>query len=156
MTEQAPASDPVVALAGRVVVGVDGSDSSVDALRWAGRMATVLDRQIDAVTSWGYPAGYGYGAMTSAYRPDEDAAHMLETALKTVFGDVRPSGLRAVVVEGYAAQVLIEASAQAEMLVVGSRGHGGFVGMLIGSVSTQCVTHALCPVVVVRGEMPVK
>jgi nucleotide-binding universal stress UspA family protein len=66
-----------------------------------------------------------------------------------VFGPARPAGLRITVVQGNAAHVLIEASRDARMLVVGSRGHGAFAGMVLGSVSQHCVQHMTCPVVVV-------
>jgi nucleotide-binding universal stress UspA family protein len=134
----------------RIVVGVDGSVPSLDALRWAGRVGSALGLAIDAVACWSYPANFGMGGGFVDYRPDVDAKRALDEALLTVFGPTPPAGLRASVREGYAANELIEASRDAEMLVVGSRGHGGFVGLLIGSVSAYCAEHAKCPVVVLH------
>jgi nucleotide-binding universal stress UspA family protein len=134
----------------RIVVGVDGSAASLDALRWAGRLGTALGCELDAVTSWAYPMSYGMTALPVEWIPADDAARALATALESAFGDDRPEGLRSRVVEGNPAAVLIEASADAELLIVGSRGHGGFVGLLIGSVSAACAEHAGCPVLVTR------
>jgi nucleotide-binding universal stress UspA family protein len=134
----------------RIVVGVDGSDASIDALRWAGRLGVALGSEIDAISSWEYPGSYGLGSMPVEWNPADDAAQSLATALKSAFGDDQPAGIRLRVVQGQPAKVLIDASADARMLIVGSRGHGGFVGLLIGSVSTACAEHAGCPVLVTR------
>jgi nucleotide-binding universal stress UspA family protein len=134
----------------RIIVGVDGSPSSIEALRRAARVATGLGAEMDAVISWDFPSSYGMGAVPVDWSPEADATAVLDGALKTVFGEHRPAGLRAVVREGYAPKVLLDASAGAEMLVVGSRGHGGFVGLLLGSVSAHCAEHANCPVLVVH------
>jgi nucleotide-binding universal stress UspA family protein len=131
-----------------VTVGVDGSESSIDALGWARRIAVVLDAEIDAVTAWHYPASDGLSYVGIDWDPSVDAAGILADALRAAFGEDQPAGLRAVVTEGHPAKVLLDASADAEMLVVGSRGHGGFVGMLLGSVSSRCAEHAACPVLV--------
>jgi nucleotide-binding universal stress UspA family protein len=142
-------SADVTSSSGRIVVGVDGSSPSIDALRWAARIGTALGLEIDAVTSWEYPISYGMGGLLD-YRPDTDATQVLAEALTTAFGDTRPDGLRRLVAEGHPAKVLLDASSEAEMLVVGSRGHGGFVGQLLGSVSAPCAEHATCPVVVIH------
>ena len=134
----------------RIVVGVDGSASSVDALRWAGQLGKALACEIDAVTSWQYPMSYGMAALPVEWIPADDAAQGLANALKSAFGDDQPDGIQSRVVEGNPAAVLIEASTGAELLIVGRRGHGGFVGLLIGSVSTACAEHAGCPVLVTR------
>lgn len=134
----------------RVVVGVDGSDPSINALRWAARLAPGLGASIDAVAAWQLPNTYGFAAYPEGYRPDDDAASVLKTALVEAFGENRPPGLRERVVAGNPAQVLTEASRDATMVVVGSRGHGGFAGLLIGSVSSYVAEHAACPVLVIR------
>jgi nucleotide-binding universal stress UspA family protein len=134
----------------RIVVGVDGSPSSQAALRWADRVGSAMGLAIDAIICWAYPTNYGIGAAFTEYRPDVEAKVMLDETVRTVFGDSPPAGLRTSVREGYPAKELIDASQGAEMLVVGSRGHGGFVGLLIGSVSAYCAEHAACPVVVLH------
>jgi nucleotide-binding universal stress UspA family protein len=143
-------SDDVASSRGRIVVGVDGSAPSNDALRWAGRIGAALGLKIDAITSWEFATSYGMGGVPLDYRPDTDAAQVMSEALTAVFGDAVPDGLRSVVREGHPAKILLDASNEAEMLVVGSRGHGGFVGQLLGSVSAPCATHASCPVVVIH------
>lgn len=133
-----------------IVVGVDGSKSSIEALRTAARIAAAMGGEIDAITSWEFPASYGLAGGAIEWRPDTDATEVLSEAVKEAFGDDVPAGLRRVVTEGHPAKVLIEASTDAELLVVGSRGHGGFVGLLLGSVSAYCAEHANCPVLVAR------
>jgi len=136
--------------AGRIVVGVDGSASSVAALHWAQRVGAALGCEIDAVAAWEYPMNYGLAGGVIDWRPDIDATTVLADTVSTAFGSSPPAGLRSVVTEGQPAGVLIAAGAGAEMLVVGSRGRGGFSGLLLGSVSTHCAEHARCPVVVVH------
>jgi nucleotide-binding universal stress UspA family protein len=132
------------------VVGVDGSHSSTEALRWAERIASAIGAEIDAVTCWELSLNFGDGVVPVDYRPDKDAGQMLTGALAAAFGEPRPDGLRAFVRDGHPAKMLIDAGKDAEMLVVGSGGHGGFVGLLLGSVSAYCAEHGRCPVVVVR------
>jgi nucleotide-binding universal stress UspA family protein len=138
----------------RVVVGVDGSASSINALRTAAAVATATGAELDAVTAWEYPASYGWAGGAIEWRPDQDATQLLTTAVDEAFGDSKPTGLRCIVREGHPAKILIEASSGAELLVVGSRGHGGFVGLLLGSVSAYCAEHAACPVLVAREPQP--
>jgi nucleotide-binding universal stress UspA family protein len=137
---------------GRIVVGVDGSETSKAALRWAARMAPVVGGGLEAVIAWEYPTNFGWSLGFGDWRPDIDAAKALEATIDEVFGSERPQHLTATVQEGGAGRVLLAASADAELLVVGSRGHGGFAGLLLGSVSTVCAEHATCPVLVVHGD----
>jgi len=134
----------------RIVVGVDGSESSMVALRWAIRQAKLTDSSVDAVTAWQYPTGCGWA--TTVDEPDfEDSARKsLAWALGAVSGLEPEVPVRPVVAEGHAADVLLRAARGAVLLVVGSRGHGGFTSALLGSVSLYCVLHAHCPVLVVR------
>jgi nucleotide-binding universal stress UspA family protein len=136
---------------GYIVVGVDGSGCSKDALRWAARQAELTGAAVDAVMAWHFPAFYGWAPADSE---DLDflrfAQQALADAVDEVFGPDHPDWLRTRVAEGNAAHVLVEASADAELLVVGSRGHEGFTGLLLGSVSTYCIHHARCPVTVIR------
>ena len=137
----------------RIVVGVDGSESSIHALEWAERLGSGIGAEIDALTTWEYPTKYGVSAgLPLEWNPADDAAQILATALKSAFGDDEPDGIRSVILEGHPAKLLLDASVDAEMLVVGSRGHGGFVGLLIGATSAYCAEHAQCPVVVVHDK----
>ncbi|MFB7845194.1 universal stress protein [Microbacterium sp. NPDC056052] len=134
-----------------ILVGVDGSDSSLDALRYAAKLSAALDLPLRAVTTWDYPALVDlYPSI--GWTPDKDAAVLLDAAIKDVFAGDPPEALTAVVLAGPAAPVLIEESHRAEMLVMGSRGRGGFAGLLLGSVSATCASHAHCPVLIVRHE----
>ena len=134
--------------AGRIVVGIDGSPSSVDALRWALGQSRLSGAAVEAVSGWQHPAAYaGFSAI-----PEDDwldnAREVLDAAVDQVGEDA--AAVSRDVVAGHPARVLVDRAAGAELLVVGSRGHGGFTGMLLGSVSGHVVTHAPCPVVVVR------
>jgi len=134
----------------RIVVGIDGSDESKDALRWALRLAPTVGSRIDVVTAWHMPVNYGWSAIPPDWQPDKAAEELLNESLTDVLGTELPTGLHTHVAEGYPARVLIEAAKGADLLVVGSRGHGGFAGLLLGSVSRYCAEHASCPVLVVR------
>lgn len=104
-----------------------------------------------ALTSWHWPVSYGYGVpLAPGYDPAEEAGKMLEQATESARREHPKVEILASVVEGYAAKVLVDASKGAELLVVGSRGHGELAGLLVGSVSEHCVGHAHCPVLVMR------
>jgi nucleotide-binding universal stress UspA family protein len=134
-----------------IVVGVDGSDASVSALSWACDRASRTGAAVEAVTAWQWPLSLGPAPPFPAeYDPATDARTMLEAIVGPV-ADHHPSvPVRSRIVEGHAAEALVEASRHADLLVVGSRGHGAFSGMLLGSVSQHCASHALCPVVIYR------
>jgi nucleotide-binding universal stress UspA family protein len=143
----------------RVVVGVDGSKPSHEALRWAGFMGEVTGSTLEAVIVWQPMSAYGVGTAGWAtvppdWDPAEDARRVLTDTVEEVFGPTKPEGLILTVREGGPAHALIEISGEARMLVVGSRGHGGFAGLLLGSVSTACAEHAICPVLVIHGTTP--
>ena len=133
---------------GRIVVGVDGSAASIDAIRWALRQAQLTNSELTAVTSWDFPSQIAE-FVADDIDWDGRARSLLDEALATVDGE---QGVRITrtTTQGHAAQVLTEASTDADLLVVGSRGHGGFAGMMLGSVSVHVSAHADCPVVVVR------
>lgn len=133
-----------------IVVGVDGSEQSIAALKHAARLAGLLDARIEAVTTWTYPVAMSPYAFTVEPSFEDIARQVLDEALQDAYGESRPSALTTVVQHGHAAQVLIDRSREAEMLVVGSRGRGGFTGLLLGSVSSECASHASCPVLIVR------
>jgi nucleotide-binding universal stress UspA family protein len=137
---------------GRIVVGVDGSEASRDALTGAARQAALTGASLQVIMTWHVPTA-AYGAqipMPSDYDFIADSERELGTVVSEVLGPQPGIGVSMVVMEGHPANRLIEASVGAELLVVGSRGHGAFSGMLLGSVSEHCVAHASCPVVVVR------
>ncbi|HEV7204166.1 MAG TPA: universal stress protein [Jatrophihabitans sp.] len=134
----------------RIVVGVDGSEPSKRALRWAARIAASEGARIDAVAAWDFTPAFGWNALPMGYSPQLDIEKSLTDTVDEVFGTDRPKDLRLITLEGRAPQVLITASKGALMLVVGSRGHGGFMGLLLGSVSSAVAEHATCPVLVVH------
>jgi len=141
----------------RIVVGVDGSPSSLSALRWAIRQAGLTGAAVDAVIAWQYPASAsGFGWTMAGMDQNYDFAAAAEKIVTDAISNTLDPGSdvrgRPQVVEGIPAQVLLDASVGADLLVVGSRGHGGFTEALLGSVSQHCVHHARCPVVVIRGQ----
>ena len=141
---------------GRIVVGVDGSDSSKAALAWAVRQAALTGAKVDAVHAWRNPVSYSYGYGYAMALPVPDlekfARQALDEAIAEVAGLATGVEIRPVVVEDNPAQALVDAAKGADLLVVGSRGHGGFTEALLGSVGQHCVHHADCPVVVIRGS----
>jgi nucleotide-binding universal stress UspA family protein len=134
-----------------ILVGVDGSESSRAALRYAADLAPKLGLPLHALVVWDYPAlawGDWYVPETIA-RLEEAADAVAEAEAAKLFPDGRPDWFMIATRQGSAAAELIEASRDAGMLVVGSRGRGGFAGLLLGSVSRACAAHAHCPVLVV-------
>ena len=135
----------------RIVVGVDGSESSKHALRWAARQAGFTGATLEAVTGWEYPAFFGFApTVPDGIDYGELAGRALDQSIDDVFGADRPARLETRVVARHPALALVEASEGADLLVVGSRGYGGFADALLGSVSTYCIHHAHCPVTVIR------
>lgn len=135
-----------------VIVGVDGSTESVLALGWACRRAQTCGDKVRAVCAWSLAdSGEDWMPPPGVKMAGEARAErVLREAAEAVRRDQPSADLQTVVVEGHAAHMLVEMSAQADMLVVGSRGRGGFSGLLLGSVSQQCVHHAHCPVTVIK------
>jgi nucleotide-binding universal stress UspA family protein len=141
-----------------IVVGVDGSEDSVAALRWAITEARIRGTDIDAVYAWPMP----YESVTSLWDLDEETVDWFRTAAEDALAQAVSAArnsaggahdevaIRQDAVEGSPTPVLITQSEQADLLVVGSRGHGGFKELLLGSVSHQCAQRAKCPVVIVR------
>jgi nucleotide-binding universal stress UspA family protein len=137
---------------GRIVVGIDGSESSADALRWAVAQAGLTGATVEAVYAWdpgalvslGLPPLFDWEPLHEAAR-----ARTVEIVRETIPGN---SGVRVVpkTVTGSPAEVLVKASERADLLVVGSRGLGGLKGMVLGSVGHHCAAHAHCPVVIVH------
>jgi nucleotide-binding universal stress UspA family protein len=137
-----------------VVVGVDGSAESVAALKWAGTYAAATNSRVRAVMAWHYPAAVGPApvGIAPAAISDEVRQNMAEALDKAVAEAASGIDIEKEIGYGHPAQVLVDQSGDADLLVVGSRGHGAFTGMMLGSVSIHCVTNARCPVVVVRTD----
>lgn len=136
----------------RIVVGVDGSPASLSALEWAVRQGALTGAVVEAVTAWHFPATYGEYQILDPVDWHSNAQTIQDIAVKEVLGDETASLVRRVA-QGHPVTVLLDAAAGADLLVVGSRGHGGFIGMLLGSVSEHVVAHARCAVVVVRSPV---
>lgn len=136
----------------RIVVGVDGSDHSRQALRWAAQLASNFGARLEAVMAWEYPPAVGWSVVPDNWDPGQDTLKFLQRTAREVFGDQMPAGLELQAREGGAARALLEASAGASLLVVGSRGHGGFAGLLLGSVSANVAEHSPCPVLIIHGD----
>lgn len=143
-------------MSSRIVVGVDGSEPSLKALRWAVRQAKLTGDSVTAVIGWEYPAT-GWAAMMpgtpAEFDPEKLARQILEESLEKTLGTEGAAATEGLIINGPAAQVLIDASADASLLVVGERGYSGFTATLLGSVSLHVTQHAKSPVVVVRGDV---
>jgi nucleotide-binding universal stress UspA family protein len=133
-----------------VVVGIDGSECSTGALEWAASYAQATGTPVRAVAVWSYPTPYEFDVGGGDWDRESECTKTAEKQVASVA--TRHPGLEIdlEVVNGHAAKVLVDASANAALLVVGTRGHGGFVDLMIGSTSTHCVHSAHCPVVVYR------
>ncbi|MFE3527855.1 universal stress protein [Streptomyces sp. NPDC059144] len=138
---------------GRIVVGVDGSDSSIKALHWAVRQAGLTGATVEAVNSWEYPATSWASMMPGLpedFDPQALATVSLTEALEEARGAEGAAAVSKVVVIGNPAQALLDRAEGADLLVVGARGHTGIKATLLGSVSLHVTQHAPCPVTVVR------
>ena len=141
----------------RIVVGLDGSDESRSALRWAVAEAAIWDAELDVVHAWDLPFVIVPPPINLTYPADIEALErsagaLLDAEVEAVRVHTGPSPrqVEKIIVRDTATRALLETAKGADLLVVGSRGHGGFTGLLLGSVSNQCVHHAPCPVTVVR------
>lgn len=142
-----------------IIVGIDGSDNAQKALEWAMREAVI--RRIPLTVFTVYPVAIGaWGLRPISYPQDQEeqervrraAEEAVEKATSQLEAGSRPESVTVSAVSGTAAEELINASRDADLLVVGSRGFGGFARLMMGSVSTQVAHHALCPVVIVPAE----
>jgi nucleotide-binding universal stress UspA family protein len=139
----------------KIVVGVDGSETAKLATRWAAKEAKLRGAKMELVAAWEIPAntyGFGFAAITEDLMKDliKAAEANLAAALDEVRAEAGDVEVETATAEGQAARVLLDASKDADLLVVGSRGLGGFRDLLLGSVSQQCGHYCTCPVVIVR------
>ena len=138
---------------GRVVVGVDGSDASYGALHWAIAEAARRGSRLDVVNAYGfhqYPSPYGPIVAVDPGQMETSSKAVLNEMVDGAFGSSGPPVVELISTSLTPAPALLESAKGADLLVVGSHGRGTFHGLLLGSVSEQCVHHAPCPVVVVR------
>jgi nucleotide-binding universal stress UspA family protein len=138
-----------------VVVGVDGSEGSLAALRWAARYGAATKTPVKAVLVWHYPTAaaqppVGHLPAEAEQEVEGEEKGTLREALAKAAPDTAGAQIDGVILYGHPAEALIDESSQASLLVVGRRGRGGFLGMHVGSVSQHCVNGAHCPIVVVR------
>jgi nucleotide-binding universal stress UspA family protein len=139
-----------------IVVGVDGSTGSHDALKWAAKQAALQHAALTVLTVHPVVASAWTGnpVIMGQDRPEEEHARQAaeEASAKVIseLGDQQPASVTVRAVSGFVVRELIDASKDADLLVVGSRGGGGFAALALGSVTTQAVAHAHSPVVVVR------
>ena len=138
-----------------IVVGIDGSPTARLATRWAAREAELRHADLILVSAWNMPLdGYNFGDVPFSEEAlkslEIEAEERLAEAAEEARGVATNLWIMTQAVQGQAASALLQASRDADLLVIGSRGLGGFRGLLLGSVGQQCVDHASCPVVVVR------
>lgn len=142
----------------KIVVGIDGSDAAKEALRWALDEARLREAEILAVHAWEPPPTVpepgpapGFDLVSVLPQVQEAGERLVTTVVEAVAGDAEVP-VEPVAIEGPPARVLAEAARDAEMLVVGSRGRGGFASLLLGSVSQQLAHHASCPLLIHRSR----
>ena len=133
-----------------IVVGVDGSEPSILALRWAGALAPFFEARIQAVTGWQFRIALGT-FIPVVWNPEAEARNACSKAVTTAFRGVLPEGIELVIQQGSPAKILIDESRRARLIILGSRGYGGFEGLRLGSVSATVAEHAKCPVLIVHG-----
>jgi nucleotide-binding universal stress UspA family protein len=139
----------------QIVVGIDGSKSSYEALHEAARLARLEGAKLRLVTAWHVPSVSQGGAfafpladMRGEY--ERDAQAIVDAGVAELRKAGNGVAVDEVVREGHAAKVLLDEAEDADLLVVGNRGHGGFAELLLGSVSHECARHASCPVLIVH------
>lgn len=133
-----------------IVVGVDGSAASVAALREGAKLVDMMNGRLTAVTCWSVPQFYAESIDFDNGPFEHDAQLQQEAAIVQAFGSCATRPCDSELRRGRPATELVAASRDASLLIVGTRGHGEFVQLLLGSVSLECITHAHCPVLTVR------
>ncbi|MET9722137.1 universal stress protein [Streptomyces zaomyceticus] len=141
-------------MAGRIVVGVDGSEPSLRALKWAAGQAALTGDSLQTVIGWEYPASWAtlMPGVPPEFDPERLAKQILDESIDQALTPGEAAAVIRTVVGGNPTQALIDAAKGASLLVVGDRGYSGFKAAVLGSVSSHVTQHASCPVVVVRGE----
>ena len=142
----------------KILVGVDGSEKSTAALKWAAELAAQSGAHVTVLTTWRTPfptielAAIGLNLDLSEIndRPAQIAQYRLDKSIYGAYGNLHPADIDSSIEEGYAGLLLVEKSMNFDLLVLGNRGHSPIVETLLGSVSTHCVAHAQCPVVIVK------
>ena len=143
---------------GRIVVGTDGSKSACAAVAWAAREARLRNAELHVIHAWtpglaAYPSPWytpsDVGVEASFEASQTIAGRICEAAREQAAAAAPGSRRAREAIEGGSTKVLLDQAADADLLVVGARGHGGFIGLVLGSVSDQCTRHAHIPVVVV-------
>jgi len=134
-------------------VGVDASEESKQALRWAKRYAELTGACLEVVHAWHLAEEHAWlQSLPPPASPTAVARESLKEVVEEVLGSDPSVEVSTAVIEGHASRVLTEVAKGADLLVVGSTGFGGFDGLLLGSVSQQCAAHSACSVVIVRSE----
>ena len=136
----------------KVVVGIDGSPSSLEAMEFAAQEATLRGTSLQVIMTWDWPLAYPRTPMLHEADPVPDARKEFEAAVASVKATHPDLTIVTVFEHGHPVPTLVDASKGADLLVVGSRGHGEFIGMLLGSVSQHCAAHAHCPVLIHRRQ----
>jgi nucleotide-binding universal stress UspA family protein len=131
----------------QIVVGVDGSPASIRALKFALDQAVLTGSAVVVINAWQYPQMPGGQLSTMGVNLSAAAEQILQNAVESVGASTESVTMRPLL--GHPVQVLVDASGDADLLVVGRRGHGGFAGMLLGSVGGQVSAYAQCPTVIV-------
>ena len=134
----------------KIIVGVDGSPSSNAALEWAAQEAEIRGSALELIHAWNYP-NLGYGGYVAVLEDfEKDAAALLDEVVVSVRKNYPNLKLVSSLIQGPTAQTIIDRAKEADMVVVGSRGRGGFSGLLLGSVGQQLVHHCPAPVVIIH------
>jgi nucleotide-binding universal stress UspA family protein len=139
----------------KIVVGVDGSKSSITALRWALGEARLRGSEVEVIHTWSLTPmvdPMGFASYVSVEEIADAAKSLVDDVMRSVEEFVGKTKVSTRITRGPAAATLLEAAKDAELLVVGRRGRGGFIGLLLGSVAEQAAHHAPCPVVIVSDE----
>jgi nucleotide-binding universal stress UspA family protein len=131
-----------------IIVGVDGSPESLKAVAWGAAHAKLTGGTLELLTTWAYPRSYGLSLVVTGADLETNAREVLEKVTTDI--DLPADRLHTTIVNAAAPTELVRRSKDADVIVVGHRGHGGFAELLLGSVSAYLVHHAECPVLVVR------